>query len=64
MPEEEEGQGSELKATFLDELKGWEAARKYTCHFDTKKNIIVMCSEVENELYRLRARERMKQKTD
>jgi hypothetical protein len=28
------------------------------CHFETENNIIVMCSEVKNELYRLRSREK------
>jgi hypothetical protein len=60
-PEEEE-EVAEHKATFLDALKGLEAARKYICQFDTENNIIVMCNKVENELYRLRAQEK-KQKT-
>jgi hypothetical protein len=38
--------------TFLDVLKGLEAGRKYMCQFYTVDNII-MCSQVENELYRL-----------
>jgi hypothetical protein len=33
------------------------------CQFDTENSIIVMCSEVENEKYRLRAQEKNKQKT-
>jgi hypothetical protein len=47
-PEEEV---AEHKATFLDALKGLEAARKYMWQFDTKNNIIAMCSKVKNELY-------------
>jgi hypothetical protein len=31
--------------------------------FDTKNNIIVMCNEDENELYRPRDQEKNKQKT-
>jgi hypothetical protein len=44
----------------LDALKELEAARKYMCQFDTKNNIIVMCNEVENELYRQSLRRRKK----
>jgi hypothetical protein len=51
-PEEEE-EVAEYKATFLDALKILEAARKYICQFDTKNNITVMCTEVENELHKL-----------
>jgi hypothetical protein len=46
---------AEHKATFLDTLKGLEAARMYICQFDTKNNSTVMCNKVEYELYRLRA---------
>jgi hypothetical protein len=46
-PEEEE-EVAEHKATFL------EASRKYINQFDTENNITVMCSKVENKLYRLR----------
>jgi hypothetical protein len=53
---------AEHKVAFLDAWKGLEAARKYMCQFDTKNNIIVMCNEVENELHRLRAQEKKKQK--
>jgi hypothetical protein len=47
-PEEpkEEKEVAEHKATFFDALKGLEAARKYTCQFDTENNITVMCNEV------------------
>jgi hypothetical protein len=62
LPEEEE-EVAEHKTTFLDAMKGLEEARKYMCQFDTENNIIVMCNEVENELYRLRAQEKNKQKT-
>jgi hypothetical protein len=62
-PEEEE-EVAEHKATFLDALKRQEAARKYTCQFDTKNYITVMFNKVENELYRLRAKGEKKQKTD
>jgi hypothetical protein len=50
-PEEEE-KVAEHKVTFVDTLKGMEAARKYIHHFGTKNNIIVMCSKVGTELYR------------
>jgi hypothetical protein len=60
-PEEEEDV-AEHKATFLDALKGLEAAREYKCQFYTEKNIIVMCNEVENGLYRMSAQEKKKQK--
>jgi hypothetical protein len=48
----------------LDALKGVEAARKYMCQFDIEKSIIVTCKKVENQLCRLRAQEKEKQKTD
>jgi hypothetical protein len=57
-PEEEpkeEDEVAEHKTKFLVALKGLEAARKYIYQFGAKKSIIVMCSKVENELYRLRA---------
>jgi hypothetical protein len=54
---------AEHKATFLDAVKGLEAARKCICHFDTKNNISVMCNKVENVLNGLRAQEIKKQKT-
>jgi hypothetical protein len=54
VPEEEE-EVAEHKATFLDALKGLEAARKYICQFDTEKYNIVMWNKVENELCGLRA---------
>jgi hypothetical protein len=60
-PEEEE-EVSEHKATFLDALKGLEAARKCMCQFATENSIIIMCIEVESELYRLRGREKKKHK--
>jgi hypothetical protein len=44
-------------------LKGLEAARKYTCQFDTKNNITVMCNKVENELYKPRAQGKKKHET-
>jgi hypothetical protein len=47
-PEEEEV--VEHKTTFLDTLKGLEAARKYLRQFDMN-NITIMCNKVENELY-------------
>jgi hypothetical protein len=56
---EEEPEGdkevAEHKATFLDALKGLEAARKYIHQFHTKNNITVKCNNVQNELYRMRA---------
>jgi hypothetical protein len=61
---EEETKNEVAKVTFLDALKGLEAARKYICQFDTKNNIIVMFNKVENELYRLRAQREKKQKSD
>jgi hypothetical protein len=47
----------------LDAPKVLEAARKYMSLFGNENNIIVICSKVENELYRLRAQEKNKQKT-
>lgn len=41
--------------TFLDELKGFVVARKYMFQFDTKESIIIICNQVKNELYSLRA---------
>jgi hypothetical protein len=52
---EEEVEVAECKATFMDPLKGLEAARKYIHQFDTKNSIIVMCNKLESKLYRLRA---------
>jgi hypothetical protein len=43
-PEETE-EVAEHKATFLDALKGLEAARKHMCQFDTKNNITVICNK-------------------
>jgi hypothetical protein len=60
-PEEEE-EVIEHKATFLDALKGLEAARKYICRFDMENNIIVMCNEAENELYRQSSRKKIRAK--
>jgi hypothetical protein len=39
----------EYKVTFLDALKGLEAARKYVCQFDTENNTVI-CNKAENEL--------------
>jgi hypothetical protein len=61
---EEESEVAEHKATFLDTLKGLEAARKYVCQFDTTNNSTVMCNKVENELSRIRAQGEKKQKTE
>jgi hypothetical protein len=52
-----------IKQHSWDALEGLEAAGNYMCQFDTENNIIVMCNEIENELYRLRAQEKKKQKT-
>jgi hypothetical protein len=52
---DEEQEVAEHKATFLDALKGLEAATRYICQFDTNSSINVMCNKVDNELYRLRA---------
>jgi hypothetical protein len=60
-PEEEE-EVAEHKATFFVALKGLEATVKCICQFGTENNVIVMCSKVANELYRLRAQEKKKQK--
>jgi hypothetical protein len=46
-PEEKE-EVSEYKATFLDELQGLEAARKYKCNSDNKNSIIIMHNKIEN----------------
>jgi hypothetical protein len=62
-PEEEE-EVAEHEATFLDAVKELEAARKYMCQFGTENSVIVMCNYVGNELYRLRAQGRKKQKTN
>jgi hypothetical protein len=48
----------------LDALKGLEAARKYTCQFETKNKITVMCNKVKSELYKLRSEGENKQKTN
>jgi hypothetical protein len=62
-PEEEE-EVAEHKAALLDAQKGLEAARKYMCQFERRTILLcAMCSEVENELYRLRAQEEKKQRT-
>jgi hypothetical protein len=61
MPEEEpEGKRKmqNIKATFLDALKGLEATTKYICQFDTENGIIVMFSNVESELYSLRGQKK------
>jgi hypothetical protein len=52
----------EHKATYLDALKGLQAARKYMCQFDTENNTTAMCNEVEKELYKLRTQEKQKKK--
>jgi hypothetical protein len=44
-------------------LKGLEVAKKYMCLFDNKNSTIVICNNVANELYKLRAQEKEKQKT-
>jgi hypothetical protein len=59
---DEEEEVAEHKATFLDTPKGLEAATKYICQFDINNSINVMCSKVDNELYRLRAQAKWKQK--
>jgi hypothetical protein len=53
MPEDkpEEEEVAEYKETFLDALKGLEAAINYMCQFYTKNNITVKCNKEENELY-------------
>jgi hypothetical protein len=48
-PEEEE-EVAEHKATFLDALKGLEAAGRCMCQFHTENSIVVMSNRVENEL--------------
>jgi hypothetical protein len=45
-PEEDE-ELAEDKATFLDTLKGIEAAKKHTCQFHVEDNITVMCNKME-----------------
>jgi hypothetical protein len=52
--EEEEGV-AQHKVKFFNALKGLEGARKYIHRFYTKHSIILMRSEAENELYRLRS---------
>jgi hypothetical protein len=44
----EEEEVAENKATFLDALKGLEAARKCMCQFDTDKSIPVICMNIKN----------------
>jgi hypothetical protein len=61
---EEEEEVAEYKITFFDAPKGLEAARMYIHRFDAQNSNTVMCNKVENELYRLRAQEEKKQKTD
>jgi hypothetical protein len=57
--EEEEEEVAEHKPTLLDALKGLEVARKYVYgQFGIKNSVIVMCSRVENELYRLKTEEK------
>jgi hypothetical protein len=65
IPEEEPEGKMKLqnKAIFLDPDKGLEAATKYMCEFDTEKNIVVTCSNVESEIYRPRAQGKRKQET-
>jgi hypothetical protein len=41
LTKQEEEEVAELKATFLDTLKGLQAARKYMCQFDTENNIVI-----------------------
>jgi len=53
----------EDKTTFLDAMKGLEAAWKCMCQFDTGDSITTACSKVENELYRFRTQEKEKQMT-
>jgi hypothetical protein len=57
---EEEEKVAEHEATFLDALKGLEVTREYMCQFDAKDSVIIMCSKVGTELYRLRAQECLK----
>jgi hypothetical protein len=50
-----------LQTIILDSVKGMEVARKYMCQFDTENSNVVLCEQVENELYRLRAQEKKKE---
>lgn len=50
---------AEDKIILLDVLTELETT-KYTHRFDTE-DIIVMCNKVENELYRIKAKEEKKQ---
>jgi hypothetical protein len=65
MPEEEPEGKMKLqnKAMFLDARKGLEASTKYMCEFDTENSIVVMWSNVENEIYRLSAQGKKKKET-
>jgi hypothetical protein len=45
-PEKEE-EVTEHKATFLDALKGLEAAKKHIYQFDTENTIILMCKKLK-----------------
>jgi hypothetical protein len=47
----------------LDALKELEAAQNYMCQFGAEHSIIVKCTRIENELYRLRAQDKKKQIT-
>lgn len=46
LPEDEKDVAEHKNNTFLDALKGLEAARKYVCQIDIKNNIIAMCIKV------------------
>jgi hypothetical protein len=66
--------GSTLKATtvtFSNEVCSTFTAMSsqtlfsdHICQFHTKNNTAVMCTRVENELYKMRAKREKKQKTD
>jgi hypothetical protein len=62
--EEPDMEKSEPIATFLDEVRGLEAARKYIHQSDTKNITTVMRNKAETELHTLTAQGEEKQKND
>jgi hypothetical protein len=52
--EQAELEVAEDEVTFLNTLKGLQAARKNKCQFAVEDNITVICKKVENELHKLK----------
>jgi 6-phosphogluconolactonase/glucosamine-6-phosphate isomerase/deaminase len=59
--QEDEEEMEKRKVTFLDTWKGPEVASKYMYQF-VADNVTVMCDKPENELYRIRGKEKKKKK--